>query len=422
MAIPENLDFSGFLPPETPNDWGAALRDLETNLVEQENGWRVATVSSRSDALNPTDFALQFAVQTAQSFDAVKYIPLDQTPTPQAILDWLSGFLNTYEKQLKSKQITNFAHNKNKNTSLDRTLSPLLKLLTLRKLLLIFDATATPPEAQTRELLDMLVQNVPGPSRFILLGTLPLSLAEVPAAEVGSIALGALTEADETTNNNHESEADNPMADEAKKQTDEPTPAASPTEEATTQEAATTEEATTEAKTSADEQPDDSSAGDDDSKAEPVAEEPKEQPAEETAAAEVDPPAPEAELPADLAGKSADELLNIGQKLVEESEHSEAKTVYEQALARYVQENNHAGASAAREALGTLYILNGDYAQAFGCYEDALKDKKALNDKDGMVEVLNQLTLLSQLQGDAAQARAYTQQAADLQGAELETA
>lgn len=400
MTIPENLDFSGLTPAENYAAPAELSRHIQAQLLKENGGWRVAVISS-AEATERTNFMVHLAIEAASTLDAAKYIPLKQTSTAQQVLNSLSEFLNRYEKQLKSKQISNFAKSKDEETQLEQKIAPLIKLLNLRQLLIMVDHFEAAVDPTVSELLQRLVQETDSPSRFMIASNTRLTFMEQLAEQVGQLDVGAAS-----SQSNIKNEVDTMAEKKTKPENQSTETPETPVEETDVIEVAAEKTTETAAETSPPEAVPDPQA--------------EETPDEETPPEVVEEAEPEAEA-ADstdlgLDGKSADELLALGQQLMVDSEPESAKAAYEAALTKFDTAKNQAGISTCREALGTIYLLNADYDQAMSCYEAALTSKQESADEDGTVELLHQLTLLSQLQGNMPQARAYTQQAQELRG------
>jgi tetratricopeptide (TPR) repeat protein len=83
----------------------------------------------------------------------------------------------------------------------------------------------------------------------------------------------------------------------------------------------------------------------------------------------------------------------------------EATTAYEDALARFREAHDKAGAAAVTHNLAMVYQGQGDYAKAKKLYEESLADAKERGNESGIAATLHELGRLAQNQGDYAEAR-----------------
>ncbi|MDM8528634.1 tetratricopeptide repeat protein [Anaerolineales bacterium HSG24] len=399
MAIPKNLDLSGISPNDNFTGYDQQQNELQ-QLNETDGSWRAAIIHGSDEQIN-TDFVVMVAQQLAESFDVVKLIPLSEASTAQAVLDWSSGFLSAHKKQLKSKQVINFEKSKDGSAPLAEKIEPLIKLLSLRKVLFIYNGYRPEQHGDTElhQLLALLVENIANPSRFIITSQADFELGDDSISDsVGHVALESPTEEppeeviSEETDEENEVETEPETTDEESEVETEPetTDEESEVEPETTDEESEVEPETTEEEIKSDEA--------------------DTTPAEETVSD--DAPTEVAEEIVDKTNEnlSANQQIQVGQQHLLSNNHQAAQAAYEQALTMFKAASDQVGVALSTEGLGTAKVVSADYAQAQDYYEQALRIKQSLNDRAGTIELLQQLILVCQLQGDSQLVRDYTQQ------------
>jgi len=427
MALPVNVDSSGINLIEDFVGREDELTTLQTNLVDSAI-WRGVIVSG-PEGSGKTSLVVKFAEQAALSFDVIKLIPLKEASTAQAVLDWLGGCLQSYEKQLKSKQVTNFIQSKDEADDLAGKIAPLLKLLSLRKVLIIFDDYIPDEATEIPQLLSMLVDNVNKSSCFIVTHTTDFNLAvsDKTSQTIGHITMApSIVKTEEIENEVNMAEENAVEPDiETPHEVEEPQEVETPQENEPPKETPeTTAEDSDVSPTKADPTPPLNpetvdSTPPEEQKAESISEpEPIEpeivEPTESTPQKESTlNPVPEPE-PIEEGDQTAIQYLKAGQQLLSTSDDVEAKKSFEQAIAMFKAVNDKVGLANSVEALGVLCITQTNYSEAQTHLENALTLKQNLNDRSGVLELLSQLKLVSQLQGDTAQARVYSQQSETL--------
>jgi tetratricopeptide (TPR) repeat protein len=167
------------------------LRTLQTRLDPDRGTWRAAIIHGLG-GMGKTVLAARLAERMASRLDGVKAIRMTPSTTAQSVLDGLYGFLQVNNARLGSPLISGLDRYQAEGLPLESRAQGLIEVLQGLRLLVIFDnyedvlphgrvvsRAATEDEAagddseqavtdpDLSRLIEMLVQSVPGSSRFL---------------------------------------------------------------------------------------------------------------------------------------------------------------------------------------------------------------------------------------------------------------
>ncbi len=193
----------------------AELRELATNLEPEHGPWRAAVVYGLG-GMGKTVLAARLAERMASHLDGVKSLRMTPSTTARDVLNQIAGFLLVNQIALDHPGISKLNKVKDEPLPLENKVAVLAEILTARRLLLLFDncedilpqaqavsRESTKEPAQLRagtdpdllKLFRLLVETVPGPSRFLFTsrvdfsplepGRLSGAVGHLPLSEMG---------------------------------------------------------------------------------------------------------------------------------------------------------------------------------------------------------------------------------------------
>jgi predicted ATPase/DNA-binding SARP family transcriptional activator len=103
----------------------------------------------------------------------------------------------------------------------------------------------------------------------------------------------------------------------------------------------------------------------------------------------------------------ADALNGAGALAQYQGDYTAAITLFEEALALYMECGNHKGAGNVRSNRGNVAAMQSDYPTARRLHEENLAQRRESGDRSGLTASLNTLGIIAQEQGDYVAARAF---------------
>ena len=210
---PAAVDLAGVMRAQRFVGRSAELRELQTNLDPEEGRWRAAIVHGLG-GMGKTVLAARLAERMGARLDGVVGMRMTPTTTAQNVLDRLGDFLLLGNARWNHPAIPQFVQAKGMAVALEAKAGQLIQALRGLKLLVVFDnyedvlaegqavsraageAEAGPGlDPDLPKLVELLVGNVEGPSRFVFTsrvdfepverGRLGGAIGRVPLGEMG---------------------------------------------------------------------------------------------------------------------------------------------------------------------------------------------------------------------------------------------